>query len=61
MLNDKEVKSVLDGDSKIDYLGNVYEFVGHKNGMCVMQDVNSDYHMLISVDCMMKSEYCSIF
>lgn len=61
MLDDKDIKSVLDGDSKIGYLGNVYEFVGYKDGKCIMQSVNSDYHMLISVDNMMKSEYCSIF
>ena len=39
-MKSKEIVRVLDGDAWIEYLGNLYEFIGDQDGKHIFQDIN---------------------
>ena len=47
-MKEKQVTLVLDGEALIEYLGNLYEYIGEKDGKHLFSDVNDGYPLLVS-------------
>ena len=47
-MNDKQVSRLLDGDAWIEYLGNLYEYIGRSHGENIFSDINDGYTIRIS-------------
>lgn len=47
-MKEKQVTLVLDGEAWIEYLGNLYEYIGEKDGKHLFSDVNDGYPLLVS-------------
>lgn len=59
MLIQNYICDLLDGCVLLEYLGNLYEYIGSENGMYLFQDVNDDHWIKIDYEKLRTmSEYC---
>lgn len=47
-MNKYDYLSVLSGDRKVEYLGNIYEVIGTTYNRVILQSVNDDTHVSIT-------------
>lgn len=43
MITAKQVDELIDGCALLEYLGNLYEYIGTENGKFIFQNINNDH------------------
>lgn len=56
----KKFVDLLDGIARLDYLGNLYEYIGMEGENYIFQCVNNDCYIILSYDKIMTASECDI-
>lgn len=59
-MKEKQINDVLDGCALLEYLGDLYEYVGSANGKHTFQCVTDDSHVILSYQELLTSPYVSV-
>ena len=54
MINANQLEDILEGHAYLECLGNLYEYIGYKNGKFLFQSVSDDYHIEASYETLLN-------
>ena len=59
-MREEKINDVLDGCAFLEYVGNLYEYVGSANGKHIFQCLSDDGHLSLSYQTLLTSPDVSI-
>lgn len=59
-MREEKINDVLDGCAFLEYVGNLYEYVGSANGKYMFQCLNDDSHVILSCQELLTSPHVDV-